>query len=241
MNKRDKTDKPKATPSTQAHLPIAEIVNGTVIMKDGSLRMVLMVAAVNFDLKSEKEQDALIIGFQRFLNSLEFPIQIVMQSRKINLNQYIKSLEKRRDEARNELIVAQIENYTAFLIKLLSVANIMTKKFYLVVTYIPPVLKKESIVAEFLQGVGRQVPKVEITNFNEYYKELSQRTRLVASGLNPLGLRAIQLNTQELTELYYNTYNPDTSMLEELTDTKNITTQQLSKIKSDQNNANNKQ
>ncbi len=233
MKKEKKTNKP--TPSTQAHLPIAEIINGTVIMKDGSLRMVVMVAAVNFDLKSEREQDALIIGFQRFLNSLEFPIQIIMQSRKINLNSYIKSLEEQRNKATNELIITQIENYTEFLVKLLSVANIMTKKFYVAVPYIPPMINKSSITAEFLKGIGKQVPKVEVSNFDDNYKLLSQRTRLVVSGLNPLGLRAIQLNTQELTELYYNTYNPDTSMFEELTDTKNITTKQLLKKQPKQN------
>jgi len=215
------------TSSTQAHLPIAEITNGTVIMKDGSLRMVLMVSTINFDLKSEKEQDGLIIGFQRFLNSLEFPIQIVMQSRKMNLNPYLRSLEKRKSEINNQLILDQLESYTQFLNRLLSMANIMTKKFYIVVPYVPHILKKGSITAEFLQSIGRQVPKIEINNFDQYYKELAQRTRLIASSLSPMGLRAIQLNSQELIELYYNTYNPDIAVQEELIKIKDITTQKL--------------
>ena len=99
MSPQQPKSKKTTLTSTQAHLPIAEIINGVVIMKDGSLRMVLLVSATNFELKNEKEQDALTVGFQRFLNSLEFPIQIVMQSRRINLNAYLKSLEKRKDEA----------------------------------------------------------------------------------------------------------------------------------------------
>ncbi|MFC1656394.1 hypothetical protein ACFL14_00290 [Patescibacteria group bacterium] len=236
MNKDKKNQKIDNASSTQAHLPIAEIVNGTVIMKDGSMRMVLMVSAMNFDLKSEKEQDAITVSFQRFLNSLEFPIQVVIQSRRVNMKPYLKSLYQRKKEIDNELILEQITSYTEYLQELISLANIMTNKFYVVVPFIPPVIKKESVVAEFMQSIGRQVPKIEVTDFNNHYKELVERTSLIANSLHSVGVRAVQLNTQELIELYYNTYNPDIANQEELIKTEDIVTKKLIKKDSIQNN-----
>ena len=217
----------KTLKSTQAHIPIAEIANGCVILKDGSLRMVALVSSINFDLKSEKEQDALTIGYQNFLNSLTFPIQIVMQSRQINLSPYLKKLETRQAEVTNELIATEITDYKEFLEKLISVANIMTKKFFVVIPYDPPILKKESLVAQFLQGIGRQVTRVEVSDFEESYKELVQRTQLIVNGLAALELRAVQLNTRELIELFYATYNPEVSMREELKKPEEVITKRM--------------
>ena len=109
----------------------------------------------------------------------------------------------------------------------IAVANIMTKKFFVVVPYDPPILKKESIMAQFLQGIGRQVPKVEVSDFEKSYKELGQRTHLIVNGLAPLGLRAVQLNTRELIELFYSTYNPEVSMREELTEPEKVITKRM--------------
>jgi type IV secretory pathway VirB4 component len=205
---------------------MAEIASGVIIMKDGSLRMAMMVSATNFELRSEQEQDALTVGYQNFLNSLEFPIQIVIQSRRINLNPYLKKLDDQRAQTSNELIGLQLDSYSDFLRRLLTLANIMTKKFYIIIPYTPPVLKRDSIVAQLMQNVGRQVKNVEITNFNHYYKELAQSARVVASGLNSLGLRAVQLNTQELIELYYNTYNPEMALYAELGEIQKIVKRQ---------------
>jgi hypothetical protein len=213
---KSKSTIPVKKETTQAHLPIADIRNGILVLKDGSLRLVMIVSTVNFDLKSEAEQNALIYAYQNFINSLEFPIQIVMQSRKLDLGGYLVQLEGRLAQTQNELLKMQIEYYIDFINKLLKVANIMNKRFFIVIPYFPPVIKKMDFWSKFKTALTTKETLVDMTHFEEYRKELVQRAQVIASGLGVLGLRAVQLSTQELIELLYQTYNPELAIREKL-------------------------
>ncbi len=207
----------KKKETTQAHLPIAEIRNGVVVLKDGSLRLVLLVSTINFDLKNEDEQNALIYGYQNFINSLTFPVQIVMQSRRIDLSSYLTKLRAQLTQIQNPLLQIQTEDYISFIERLIKVANIMNKKFFIVVPYFPPALKQAtSFWDKFKSALTESEPVVDMTHFEEYRKELLQRAQGVASGLGALSLRAVQLTTQELIELLYQSYNPELAMREKL-------------------------
>ena len=214
---QDKKLQQKKKQTTQAHLPIAEIRNGTVVLKDGSLRLVLLVSTVNFDLKNEEEQNALTYAYQNFINSLNFPVQIVMQSRRIDLSGYLTNLRSRLGQIENPLLQVQTEDYIAFIEKMITVANIMNKKFFVIVPYFPPALKQTASFWGKIKAVMAETePVIDMTHFEEYRKELLQRAQGVASSLGALGLRAVQLTTQELIELYYQSYNPELAAREKL-------------------------
>ncbi|MBU2595563.1 hypothetical protein KJ713_01865 [Patescibacteria group bacterium] len=211
-------------PSTQNYLDLEEIHNGVVILKNGGLRMVLMVSAINFSLKSEEEQNAIIYSFQGFLNSLSFPIQIVMQSRRLDLSSYLAKLKSKNKSEENPLIRLQMTDYIGFVEQLLKVANIMEKKFYVVVPYQPIIIKKENILQKTLKILSPGPKKTEIVDFEMHRKELVHRTEVVAAGLGSVGLRAVQLNTLELAELYYSSYNPELATRQKIASLADITT-----------------
>lgn len=202
--------------STQAYLDIEEIHNGVLILKNGGMRMVLMVSAINFNLKSEAEQNAIIYSFQSFLNSLHFPIQIVMQSRRLDLSGYLAKLRDREKQTQNALLRLQMGDYISFVERLLTVANIMDKNFYVIVSYDPVSLKKENLIEKTLNLIPGRKRKKEIIDFENYRKELSQRVEITASSLGSMGLRAVQLNTQELAELFYASYNPESAVRQKI-------------------------
>lgn len=202
--------------STQSYLDIEEIHNGVVILKNGGMRMVLMASAINFNLKSEAEQNAIIYSFQSFLNALGFPIQIVMQSRRLDLSGYLAKLRDKEKQTQNALLRTQMDDYISFVERLLTVANIMEKNFYVVVPYDPISLKKESVIDKIFNIFPGQKRKKEIIDFENFRKELAERTTVIASGLGGMGIRAVQLNTQELAELYYSSYNPESAVRQKI-------------------------
>ena len=208
--------KPKVV-STQEHLRIAEIRDGTLILTNGELRQVLLVSSINFALKSEDEQNAIIFQFQNFLNSLSFPIQIVMQSRRLDLAPYLGKLQERLDNEQNEMIRIQIADYMEFIKRLLSVANIMDKNFFVVVPFSPPVTKKGGFLNDLLGSRKRQDIHIPADAFAEYKKNLTQRINVITAGLSGMGLRSAPLSTQQLVELFYATYNPEEATKERLT------------------------
>jgi type IV secretory pathway VirB4 component len=214
MNFLDFLKRGEAKKSTQAYLDIAEIKDSLVVMKNGSLRLIMLVSTVNFELKSEEEQNILIGQYQNFLNSLEFPIQIVIQSRRLDLSSYISKLKERLNQTENELLKLQIADYIEFIKELIAQANIMDKKAYVIVPYFPPLIKTPSSWEEVISG--RPPKTLTASEFETFKKEVIQRAHTVASGLGSLGLRCIQLNTQELIELFYNIYNPEFATLEKL-------------------------
>ncbi len=212
-----KSKKKSNMPSTQAHLPIAEIKDGVVILKDGTLRAVLLVSSINFALKSEDEQNALISNYVGFLNSLSFPLQIVAQSRKLQIQPYLEKLVQIERSLTNELLKMQMADYRAFVKELVEIGQIMTKRFYVVVPYDPLSNRKKGFYARFkevLKPAG--TIRVKQERFDERKYELDSRVRQVAGGLEGMSLQVVQLNTQALIELYYTSYNPDIAFSEQL-------------------------
>ena len=209
--------KKKEGPSTQAYLNIEEIHDGIVILKNGGMRTVMLVSTVNFALKSEEEQNVTIYGFQNFLNALSFPAQIVMQSRRLDLSAYISKLKEIEKSQPNQLLRIQTADYIDFIEKLLQVANIMDKKFFVVVPFEPIGIKKSGVFEKIKTAVTGRPSKREILEFERNKKELLQRTEIIAQSLGSMGLRAVQLSTLELAELYYGSYNPEASLSQKIT------------------------
>jgi len=219
----DKLAKKTSAQSTQLFLDIAEIKNDTVILKDSTLRAVLMVSSINFALKSEEEQQAIVAAYVGFLNYLEFPIQIVVQSRKLNIDAYLTGLKQREKEITNELLKKQIDNYVAFIKQLVEIGDIMSKKFFLVVPYSPVAEAAAAKPKRFFSKVSElftpgRIIKLKKEKFDKYHRELTQRLGHIVGNLNSMGLKSVVLDTQSLIELYYNVYNPGIAEQEVLTD-----------------------
>ncbi len=195
--------------SMQEELNVSEIKDGTVVVKDGSLRAVLAVSSINFDLKSSTEQEAIIFAYQRFLNSLDFPIQIVISTRKFDIKPYLEMLERKKDTERNALLRNQIEDYLNFIGELVNVSNIMSKLFYIVVPFYAVESKKTGFLDKMLAKLTpRKNIYQEREQFETYKNQLFQRVEEVKESLSGSGIRIVPLNTQELIEMYYNCYNP---------------------------------
>lgn len=209
--------------TTQAYLPIGEIRNNSVTLKDGGIRGVLQVSSINFQLKSEDEQRATIEAYQQFLNTIDFPIQIVVQSRKIDLDNYFQMFEKQTQTLENPLLRNQAKDYEEYLKKITEHANIMEKKFYVVVPADPMRVEgKKGIIRQFFDSLSPEdtLDKVK-TRYLEYKslsEVLSKRVDIVSGGLERCGLRVKILNTEELVTLYYESYNPFVAKLEKLRD-----------------------
>ena len=201
---------PKETQSTQQFVDIKEIRDGTVILKNGSLRRILLVSGINFELKSEEEQNIIIYAYQNFLNSLDFSVQFVIHSRRMNIADYLEKLKNREDQETNELLKNQISEYIEFIRSFVESNEIMSKTFFVVVPYdsftVPKGGKK---FLGFLGFGGKQGETLEKT-FEQKMIQLNQRTDQVMNGLIQVGLRAVPLNEEELIELFYNLYNPET-------------------------------
>lgn len=205
--------------STQQHVPIAGVRNGIVIMKDGSFRLILSISPINFSLKSEQEQNSIIFKYQSFLNSLHFPIQITMQSKRLDLTPYLQKMKKLASQQPNELLRVQTEDYVDFVGELINIANIMSKSFYLTISYMPISLTKVSFLDKLTGSNSTgNVLKISDTDFDTHSKELLERGNNIASNLGSIGLRVRQLPTQEILELFYNLYNPEEAGKERLID-----------------------
>lgn len=209
--------------STQEILKFAEIHEGVCITKTGELRALLMVSSINFALKSEQEQTAIVFAYQNFLNSLEFPIQIVMQSKKLDLYNYLKKLNEVAGTQTNELLRMQTLDYADFIERLINIANIMDKKFYVAIPFMPPPKVGPSIPTFNKGRVQAQSISISLEEFNRYKEELDQRVQTVQSGLGSVGLRCALLNTQQIIELLYGIYNPEEAAKEKLTKTEELT------------------
>lgn len=216
--------------STQSNIPIAGIKDGIMILRDGQYRIVLEIAAVNFELKSEQEQNSIIFQYQSFLNSLHFPIQIVIQSKKLDLSPYLKKIKELANKQTNELIQIQTTDYVDFVEQLINLANIMKKRFYVTVGY-QPVIVNNGIFDKIFHKSESNHLKISETDFINYAKELRQRAQNVAQGLGGIGLHCRQLSTQEIIELFYEIYNPEVAGKERLTDTGNVSGNYITQLK----------
>ena len=201
-------------PRTQDFIPVKEIRDGIIVLADGSLRAILLASAINIALKSEDEQRAIVMQFQGFLNSIEFPIEIAIQSRRHDIKPYLLTLERRIEQQREELLRLQTQEYIEFIKWFTDSVNIMSKKFYILISYSG--CSFDTVDAEGgnpLKGLfGSKKKGVSFrensSKFEEQRSQLEQRIAIVKGGLSRLGVRSEQLNTEQAIEVFYNMFNP---------------------------------
>lgn len=202
--------------STQDFVPIKDVRDGIVTLKDGSLRAVILASSLNFSLKSEDERNAILAQFQEFLNSLDFPIQIFIQSRKLDIRPYLALMEQRYKEQVNDLMKIQIQEYIEFVRSFTESTNIMTKNFFIVIPYVPAIITAgASKLGSFLpfgkksaEDVRSQRKLDQEEQFEENRTQLEQRLSVVEQGLVRCGIRVVKLGTEEVTEFFYKIFNP---------------------------------
>lgn len=193
--------------TTQSFLRLSEIKSDTVVMDDGTLRAILAVSSTNFDLKSQEEQNAIIFNFQRFLNSLDFSVQILMQSRKMEIGNYLEKLKRLAEKQTNELLRVQTTEYVDFIGRLIENASIMNKNFYVIVPLGRSILPASGgIFSRFFGGQTKQTTQ-RIENFERLKQELDDRVTSVSNNLSSVGIKTARLKTEEIIQLYYNSYN----------------------------------
>lgn len=198
-----------ATPS-QKFVEIQDIKDDVVILKNGGLRVVCIASSVNFELKGSEEQEALISHFQGFLNSLDFPLQILISSRKLNIEPYLEDLRELSKSQENELLHAQTVEYIDFVEKFVELTDIMSKSFFLIIPYNPVGAKKEGILSKIklITSPKKTIQKLSPEKFEEYKDQLMQRVSHITEGLRSLEIKSTLLNTEQLIRLFYEFYNP---------------------------------
>jgi hypothetical protein len=201
--------------SSQDFVPIKEVRNGVIVLKDGSLRSILITSSLNLSLKSYDEQIAVISAFQSFINSLDFPTQICVQSRRLDIRPYLLTLENRIMEQVEPLLKIQTREYIDFIRSFTDEVNIMTKTFYIVVPYTSTTINSNNQIIDTLLG-GKGSKKqakdtkeaMDLASFEEKRSQLEQRIGIIMSGLSRMGIRAKELKTDQVVELFYKTFNP---------------------------------
>lgn len=192
--------------STQNFVPVQDIKDNVVILKNGQLNMVLLASSINFALKSTDEQAAILRQFQAFLNTIDFSIQFYVQSRRLNIEPYLEQLRAREEKQDNDLMRIQLREYMQFVRTFTEEVDVMSKSFFVVVPYTPVAANLQSNFTDLL-GVKKRV-YFDDANFNEHRLQLEQRVTLVEQGLSRVGVRTIPLQNEELVELYYHVFNP---------------------------------
>lgn len=222
------------TVSTQQYLDILEIRDDAVILKNGTVLAVLLVASINFSLKSEEEQEAVIGAYVSFLNTIDHPLQIIIQSRRLDIDQYLETLKNVEKKQANELLKMQIKDYRQFVGELVQIADIMTKRFYVVVPYTPTADRPGRFFSRLFETfTPSNTIHLKQKQFEQYRSELFKRVDNTMNALSSAGLQSAPLDTQSLIELYYNSYNPETSRQEKLTDTTKLSFEDVSSLKDD--------
>lgn len=193
--------------AAQDFVPIKEVRDGIIVLKDGSMRALILASSVNLSLKSADEQQAIISGFQTFLNSLDFSLQIVAQSRRLDIKPYLIMLEERMKKQVEPLLKVQTKEYIEFIRQFTDEVAIMKKSFVLVVPYGQAILSTEGNLAQNFLG-GNKESKTKAQEFEEQRSQLDQRISVVTQGLGRIGIRTAQLGTEETIELFYKIFNP---------------------------------
>lgn len=215
--------------STQNTLLITEIRDGLVVMNDGSFRAVVTCKSINFDLMSDREREGVEYSYQSFLNSLYFPVQIFIRSQRVDIAPYIDRLDKMRRDQDNMLLGMLMDDYINFIADLAQETNIMDKQFYIVIPFFPSgdlnsaVNSSKNLLTNLFAPQKQMHIKIDEATYAKAKDELSNNVNTVINGLFQMGIRAVQLNTKELSELYYNVYNPDTAVREPLGDYEAVT------------------
>lgn len=200
--------------SSQEFVPIKEVRDGIIILKNESLRLILMASSLNFALKSQDEQTAIIDQYQNFLNSLDFSLQIFVRSRPININSYIDYLKEIEKTQTNELLKIQAREYMEFIKTMVETTNIVSKNFYISIPFNPPILELKnagnilSKITNIFSKPASGPTQQEEMKFEEYKEQLIQRGDVVGQELARLGVRTVPLDTEEVVELFYELYNP---------------------------------
>ncbi len=220
FHSKNKQNKQNSGLSSQKYIDVEEIKNDIVVLKNKSLRSVLLASSINFDLKSSEEQEAIIAGYQNFLNSLDFPIQVMISSKKLDIDPYLSLLNDQKKKQTEELMRLQISEYSNFVKSLTEVSQIMSKRFYVVVPFYPIESQEGGFFSKIMDTFN---PKQKITEniemFETYKNQLWQRVDQISAGLNSLGIKTTTLKTEELVELLYSSYNPSvysTSVIKDL-------------------------
>lgn len=229
----------KKTNSTQNSLLLSELRDGMVIMADGSFRAVVACKSINFDLMSSREREGVEYSYQNFLNALYFPIQIFIRSQRVDIGPYLDRLEEIRRGQDNMLLNVLMDDYIGFIDALAQEANIMDKSFFVVVPYFPSgdlnSIKEQGkgfFNSIFGGNKANVVTKIDKVTYEKAKDEVKNRVDSVISGLLQVGVQAVQLNTKQLGELYYNIYNPDTAVREPLGDFESVTSTYVKKAPS---------
>lgn len=213
---------PKPGVPSQKFLDVAEIRDDIVIMRDGTLRVVLLVSSINFSLKSVDEQNAIVQAYMQFLNGLDYPIQVVIQSRRMNIDHYMRQLDENEKGQSNDLLKRQIRDYQDFVKQLVDLGDIMQKRFYVVVP-LNPATDKGTVQKGFVQRLTEIfsptiVGKLTEERFQKLKFDLSLRVNQIIGGLSSMSLNAVQLDTQSLIEMLYTVYNPELFETQRMTD-----------------------
>ena len=210
---------PKETSSSQSLISLQQIKKGVIILKSGSLRSVLEVSGINFDLKSEEEQSSVLMSWRNLINNLDFPLQVVAHSRRVNIGSYLNFLQEKIGQETNNLLKLQGEDYYTFIKGLVTGNNIMKKKFYVIVPYDPIMIKTKTILSQIAeayktllnlrhQAFSAIIPLSD-ESFNQHYQQLMIRQNNIITNLTRMGLQSHPLTTKELIELFFNSYNPE--------------------------------
>ncbi len=224
-----KATRSQVTNSTQTHLRMAEVRDNILILKNGGVRAILKTSSINFNLKSEQEQNAIIYSYQNFLNSLEFPVQILIRSKRLDIDNYIENVKALGEKQENKLLQEQTMEYAQYIKRLVEYADIMEKQFYVVIPYDPIRTPQESAgTGRFQAFFSRLSPKDSYTDvklrhheFENLKKNLMQRVNVAQSGLENCGLKVEQMDTMSIIQLLYEGYNPLTSRNQKLKDLSN--------------------
>ncbi len=201
---------PVSSKATQEFVPIKEVRDGIVILKDGTMRGIVLASSLNFSLKSDDERNAIIMQFQDFLNSLDFYVQISVQSRRLDIRPYLALLEERYKEQMNDLMRIQTREYIDFIKKFTETTNIMTKNFFIVVPYDPALINISGGVSFGIlkKKSAKEKEQNNRASFEENRTQLEQRVSVIEQGLSRCGIRVVRLGTEEVIELFYKIFNP---------------------------------
>lgn len=198
----------KKTKAAQDFVPVKEVRGGVIVLKDQGLVGVMLASSLNFALKSPDEQSAILAQFQAFLNSLDFSIQFFVQSRRLDIRPYIALLEERLKAQTEDLMKIQVTEYIEFVRSFTERSNIMTKHFFVVIPYTPPIVDVTKVVQERIFGKENLAAKAKDIGFEEQRTQLEQRMGVVEQGLVRCGIRTAPLGTEEVIELLYKEFNP---------------------------------
>jgi len=234
-NNKETPPAPKNPNSTQNSLLLSEVRDNMVIMADGSFRAVVACQSINFDLMSSREREGVEFSYQNFLNSLNYPIQILIKSDRVDIGPYLDRLTDLRRSQDNMLLGVLMDDYINFIDSLAQEANIMDKKFFITVPYYQDgnvnnvIEQSKGLFSSLFSKQKNVITKIDTATYEKAKTEIKNRVDNVTSGLFQVGVQAVQLNTKELGELYYNAYNPDTAVRQPLGNFSNVATTYVKK------------